>query len=256
MSQPLFGTGLAVLTPNLAGAVTPVVVGVLQDVSLDFSAKVVNLLGNLQVAVDKAKGEVAIGGKFKTGYFAGGLIAAILSGSTSAVGSQVAIMSETFTLAAGTYTTTKGALTVPGAAGDYGVFDTTANKFLVAVASAPATGQYVPATASGVMTFNATDNTHIMQVSYGYTAAAVGTTIQYNNQMMGTNTTFGFRLFNNYAAAAGGANIANSAGLYLPVVTIPKISFAFKNTGFMEKNVDFECSANAAGQVATIWTGN
>jgi len=95
-----------------------------------------------------------------------------------------------------------------------------------------------------------------MQVSYMYTAASTGTTISYTNQMMGTNTTFGLRLFNLYQAAASGANIASPAGIYLPVVSIPKLSLAFKNTGFMEKSVDFECSANAAGQVATLYTGN
>ena len=256
MSQPLFGTGQLVLSPNLAGTVTPVVVAVLQDISLDAAYSIVDLIGNLQAAVDKAKGQLKISGKFKTGYFSGGLIQAILAGSTSAVGSIQPVIAEQFTLAAGTYTTVKGALTVAGAAGDLGVFDTTANKFLTAVASAPATGQYVPATSSGVMTFAAADNTHVMQVSYLYTAAAVGTTITVNNQMMGTNTTFGMRLFNTYQAAAGGANIAAAVGIYLPVVTLPKIGFAFKNTGFMEKNVDYEISANAAGQLATLYTGN
>jgi len=256
MSQPLFGTGLATLTPTASGAQTPIVVAVLQDISLDVSGKIVDLIGNMQVAVDKAKAEVKWSGKFKSGYFAGGLIAAILSGSTSAVGSQQPIFGETFTLSGATYTTTKGALTIAGAAGDLGVFDTTANKFLTAVASAPATGQYVPATSAGLMTFAAADNTHIMQVSYLYTASAVGTTITYNNQYMGTNTTFAFRLFNNYQAAQGGANVAAAAGIYLPVVTIPKLSLAFKNAGFTEKSVDFECSANAAGLVGQVFTGN
>ena len=84
MSQPLFGTGLLTLTPNLAAPVTPTVVAVLQDISLDASFKIVDLLGNLQFPVDKAKAEGKLSGKFKTGYFAGGLINAILSGSTSA----------------------------------------------------------------------------------------------------------------------------------------------------------------------------
>jgi hypothetical protein len=256
MAQPLFGTGLATLTPTLSGAQTPIVVAVLEDISLDVSAKIVDLIGNLQVAVDKAKAEVKWAGKFKTGYFAGGLIAAILSGSTIAAGSQQPIFGETFTLAGTSYTTTKGALTIAGTAGDLGVFDTTANKFLTAVASAPAAGQYVPATSAGLLTFAAADTGHVMQVSYLYTASSTGTTITYNNQYMGTNTTFAFRLFNNYQAAAGGANVAAAAGLYLPVVTIPKLSLAFKNAGFMDKNVDFECSANAAGQVAQIYTGN
>lgn len=256
MAQPLFGTGQLVLSPNLAGTVTPIVVAVLQDISVDIAYTMVDLLGNLQFAVDKAKGQGKLSGKFKTGYFSGGLITAILAGSVSALGSQQPIISETFTLAAGTYTTTKGALTVAGAAGDLGVFDVTANKFLTAVASGPTTGQYVPATSAGVMTFAAADNAHIMQVSYAYTAAAVGTTITLQNQMMGVNTTFGMRLFNNYQAAAGGANSAAAVGIYVPVTSIPKLSLAFKNTGFTEKSVDWEASANAAGQILTAYTGN
>ena len=256
MAQPLFGTGQLVLSPNLAGAVTPTVVAVLQDISLDTSYTLVELIGNLQFAVDIAKGQGKLTGKFKSGYFAGGLISAILAGSTSAVGGVQPVIAETFTLAAGTYTTTKGALSTGGAAGDLGVFDVTANKFLTAVLSAPTTGQYVPATAAGVATFATADNGHIMQISYTYTAAAVGTTISFNNQMMGTNTTFGMRLFNTYQAAANGANIAAPVGIYLSVVSLPKLSLAFKNTGFMEKSVDFTCSANAAGSVATLYTGN
>ena len=258
MSQPLFGTGLLALTANLtSGQATPIQVAVLKDVSLDISYKVVDLIGNLQFPVDKAKAEAKMAGKAKSGYFAGGLINAILGGSTLAVGGVQPIFAEQFTLAGGTYTTTKGALTVAGSGGDLGVFDVTANKFLVAVASAPATGQYVPATSSGVMTFNATDNAHVIQVSYLYTAAAVGTTVTLTNQMMGVNSTFSLKLFNNYAAANPGAQAgAGAAGILLPVVTIPKLSMAFKNSNFMDKDIEFEVSASAAGSIATIYTGN
>ena len=253
MSQALFGSGLAVLTPILSsGTPTPIVVGVLQDISVDFSSKVVDLVGSLQFPVDKTKGESKVTGKFKSGYFAGGLIQAILSGATSAVGNNMAVANEQFTLAAGTYTTAKGALTLA----DLGVFDTITNKFLVAVPSGPTTGQYVPPTAAGVIVMAAADNGHVMQVSYSYSSASVGTTISYTNQPMGTNTTFAFRLFNQYQASTSTANSAPGAGLYLPVVTIPKLSLAFKNSGFMEKSVDFEASANTAGLVATVWTGN
>jgi len=254
MAQPLFGTGLLTLTPNLSGTVTPVQVAVLQDISLDASYKVVDLIGGNQFAVDKAKAEGKLSGKFKTGYFAGGLINAILAGSTSAVGSQVAVFSETQTVPTTPYqiTTTKGVLTVS----DLGVFDVTANKFLTCVASGPVTGQYSVAISTGVYTFAAADTTHVMQISYGYTAAAVGTTVTLTNQPMGTNTSFQMKLFNNYSAVAGSANIATSAGILLPVVTIPKLSFAFKNSGYFEKSVDFECSANAAGQICQFFTGN
>ena len=258
MSQPLFGTGLLALTANLAsGQATPIQVAVLKDVSLDVSFKVVDLVGNLQFPVDKAKAEGKMSGKFTTGYFAGGLINAILSGSSVAVGSSQAVFAESFTLAAGTYTTAKGALTIAGSAGDLGVFNVTQNKFMTAVASGPATGQYVPATSGGVMTFAAADNGNTIQVSYLYTASAVGTTISLTNQMMGINTTFSLKLFNQYASANPGAQSgAGNAGILLPVVTIPKLSFPFKNNNFLEKQGEFEVSANSAGQVAYFYTGN
>jgi hypothetical protein len=252
MSQALFGSGLAVLTPNLSGTVTPTVVGVLQDISVDISAKTVDLIGNLQVAVDKAKAEVKWSGKFKTGYFAGGLIQAILAGSTSAVGNNMAILNEAWAIPSTPYQVTVAQSSKWVA--DLGVFDVTANKFLTCVASGPVTGQY--AVSAGVYTFAAADTTHNVQITYSYSSTTQGTTINYTNQVMGTNTTFGFRLFNNYQTNSAMANSAPGAGIYLPVVTIPKLSLAFKNTGFMEKSMDFEASAAASGAVATIWTGN
>lgn len=252
MSQALFGSGLAVLTPTISGAVTPTVVGVLQDISVDFSYKTVDLIGSQQVAVDKAKAELKVSGKFKTGYFAGGLISAILAGSTSAVGNTMAILNEAWAIPGTPYQVTVAQSTKW--VKDLGVFDVTANKFLTCVASGPVTGQY--AVAAGVYTFAAADTTHNMQITYSYTSTTQGTTISLTNQPMGTNTTFRFDLFNNYQAASTMANSAPGAGIVLPVVTIPKLSLAFKNTGFMEKSVDFECSANAAGQVFYGYTGN
>ena len=254
MSQPIFGTGLLALTSNLSGVQTPIQVAVLQDVSLDIDFKTIDLVGNLQFPVDKAKGQGSAKGKFKTGYFAGGLVNAILSGSTVVAGSLVSIANESHTIPTTPYqvVTAQGALT----AQDLGVFDTILNKFDTCVSSGPTTGQYTVTLATGTYTFAAADTTHVVQISYLYTASSTGTTIALTNQMMGTNTTFSLRLFNNYSAAQGGANQASNFGIYLPVVTIPKLSFPFKNTGFMVNDVDFELSASAAGSILSIYTGN
>jgi hypothetical protein len=253
MSQALFGTGLLALTQNVSsGTPTPVQVAVLQDVSLDISFKTVDLLGNLQFPVDKAKGEGKISGKFKTGYFAGGLIQAILSGGTSAVGNTQAAFAESHAIPSNPYqvTVTNSAQWVA----DLAVFDVTSNAFKTKVASGPAAGQY--SVAAGVYTFAAADTGHTVQISYDYTAAAVGTTITYINQMMGQTTSYQLNLFNQYQAASSAANSAPGAGLMLPAVVLAKTSLPFKNTGFVEYDIDFEAYANAAGQVIYLYTGN
>ncbi len=248
MAQPLFGTGILALTA--AGTTpTPIQVAVLKDISVDISYTKKDLIGNLQFPVDSAKGEGKLTGKAKSGWFHGGLIAAILSGSTTVVGSSVGVFNE-----AAAVPTTPFQITVAGFAtwaSDLAVFDTTSQKFLTRVPSAPTTGQY--SVAAGVYTFAAADTAHIMSITYDKTAASVGTTIKLTNQMMGANTAFSLKLYNNYQGMAGGAN---SSGIYLPSVVIPKLSFAFKNSDFMEKSFDFEATADAAGNIVSVFTGN
>ena len=252
MAQALFGSGLLVLTPTVAGVVTPTQVAVLESINLDISLEEVLLYGNLQFPVDLAKGKGKISGKAKTGYFAGGLIQSILSGGTSAVGNTQAAFGESWTIPG-----TPFQVTVAHSAtwvSDLAVFDVTANKFLTRVASGPVTGQY--SVAAGVYTFAAADTTHIVQISYDWTAPAVGTTITYTNQMMGITTAFGLKLYNQYQAASSMANSAPGAAFYLPNVILSKTSLPFKNNGYMEYDIDFLAAANAAGQVILAYTGN
>jgi hypothetical protein len=248
MAQPLFGTGVLTITPS-GSPVTPVQVAVLKDVSLDESYELKKLVGNLQFAVDAAKGQGTITGKAKSGYFHGGLLAAILSGSTTTVGSTVMVYAES-----GTIPTTPFQITVSGSAtwlSDLAVFDVTAQKFLTRVASAPATGQY--SVAAGVYTFAAADTAHVVSITYDKTAAAVGTTVKLTNQLMGVNTAFSLKLYNNYQPQAGGPN---SFGVYLPRVIIPKISLAFKNNDYFEKGLDFEAIDDGLGNIMSVFTGN
>lgn len=251
MPQPLFGTGVLTITPVSSGTVTPTVVAVLKDISVDVSYQKKDLIGNLQFPVDSAKGQGQITGKAKSGYFAGGLISAILSGSTTTTGSKVGVFSEQ-----GTVPTTPFQITVSGSAtwlSDLGVYDVTAGKFLSRVAAGPASGQY--SVAAGVYTFAAADTGHIVQISYDKTMSAVGTTVTLTNQLMGTNSGFGMKLYNNYAAVNAVGGVPNSAGIYLPMVVIPKLSFAFKNADFFEKSIDFEALADSAGNVMYAYTG-
>ena len=248
MSQPLFGTGLLTLTP--AGTTpTPIQVAVLKDISFDISYTKKDLIGNLQFPVDSAKGEGKFTGKAKSGFFAGGLISSILSGSTTTTGSTIGIFGETWAIPSTPFTVTvaQSATWVS----DLGVYDATAMKFLTRVASAPATGQY--SVAAGVYTFAAADTGHNVQISYDYTSPTIGTTVKLTNQMMGANTVFGLKLYNNYQ---GNTNSAKSSGILIPAVVIPKLSLAFKNSDYMEKSIDLEVVADQYGNIGSFFTGN
>ena len=122
----------------------------------------------------------------------------------------------------------------------------TAGKYLSRVASAPTTGQY--SVAAGVYTFAAADTTHVVQISYNYTAASTGTTVAFANQLMGQNTTFKLELFNTYNGV--------KTGWILPAATFSKLSLAFKNTDYTETDLDFECFADASGNILYEYTSN
>ena len=112
------------------------------------------------------------------------------------------------------------------------------------VASAPATGQY--SVAAGVYTFAAADTGHNVAIRYSYTSASTGQTIAYTNQAMGSGVTFTLSAFNSY----GGQN----SGWRLWAATIPKLSLAFKNGDYVEKDIDFEGFADSSGRVIDFYT--
>ena len=86
MPQFAFGLGQLIVVPGTNTPLvraTPVMVGTLQDVSVNIDYDLKELWGNSQFPVDVARGKAKITGKAKSGQLGSGLIASVLSGSTT-----------------------------------------------------------------------------------------------------------------------------------------------------------------------------
>ena len=238
-----FGVGfLTVIAGN-----QPIPIGVLQDVSVDVSYTLKELIGQSQFALDIAKGEGKITGKatFKTVNSL--LLQQIMSGATVAAGNiQGAYLEGPSTPTANTITAVHGATFKQ----DLGVWDTTAQKWLTWVASGPTTGQYSVVTTTGVYTFAAADSAHLFALNYSYSVAATGVTLTLNNQLMGANTYFQLALFENYSSSP----IGGTTGKFMPNVVISKMTMGFKNQDYTGVEIDFQAIQNLAGQVYVDYT--
>ena len=247
MSQRVFGTGNLVLVP--AGAApTPIVVGVLQDISYDEKSTIKKLYGSKRVMIDAGAGETTHGGKIKSAVLNGPLIQALSYGATSVAGTQFGVANESATIPGTPFQVTSAHAATW--LSDLGVYDITAAKFLARVASAPATGQY--SVAAGVYTFASADTGHLVALNYDYTQASTGTTVTLTNQPMGSLNFFGMKLYNNFTDSSGVSN----SGIYFPRMFISDQSLAFKNTDFVAHDVTWEAMEDNAGNVRYLYTGN
>lgn len=239
--QYIFGTGALILIPPGANP-TPVQVGTLQEVSIDPEFQVKELRGQYQFPVAVAQTAASLKGTAKAGNINGALINAILAGASQTLGASVrGAINEV-----GTVPGTPFTITVANSATfleDCGVYDVTAQKPLVRVASAPATGQY--SVSAGVYTFAAADTAHKVWISYAYTST-VGTTVAYTNQLMGQGTQFKLRVFNQ--------SMGKFSGILLHAVQLSKLSFPFKNEDFLISDLGFAAFADSEGQVMTTYT--
>lgn len=233
--QVNFGIGGLWMIPQGANP-TPVPVGILSDISIDFAQDLKELNGQFKFAVDIAAGKVKLSGKAKSAQILGATVLSCLAGGTAATGATVGVVSE-----AGTIPATPFQVTVVNSATfvtDLGVYDTTAGKLLTRVASAPATGQY--SVAAGVYTFSAADTTHRVQIGYDYTTVA-GKTIHLSNGLMGAGTSFILKQHNYYRS--------QPLGWKFYAAYIPKLAFNLKSEAFTEVDVDLMFSADDNGDV-------
>lgn len=236
--QVEFGTGTMFAAP-FAGApsLTPVPFGVSQDITIDISFTVKQLYGQNQFPVAIGRGEAKISGKCKAAQFSAAAFNGIFAGGTVLTTGLLVALNEANTIAGATYTTSHAATFVD----DLGVYYTNTGVFFTKVTSAPAVGQYSVNPATGVYTFNATDNAALINVSYTYTVPSGQFRTTIVNTAMGSAPTFQVVLTNQYQG--------NQFTLKLYAALSSKLAFGFKNTDFVVPEFDFEAFANAAGQV-------
>lgn len=236
-SGTIWGTPLTDAYGNALANPTPVLVGVLQDVSVDISFDVKQLYGQNQfpVAIGRGKGKIDIKASF--GQLNGATLNNLIFGQTVTSGATLnyrdltgsAIPSSPFTVTP----------TVPSSgswAADLGVLDSNGVP-LTRVASAPTTGQY--SVAAGVYTFASGDTGKTVFISFQYTLTSTVAMSQIiSNVGMGAAPTFRFDLTSGYAAKGLSLSLFNCMST--------KLTLATKQDDFMSP--EFTASAFADGQ--------
>lgn len=238
-----FGSGLLIAT-NTASGSSPVQFGTLQDVSLDLSGTTKTLFGQNQLPVAIGRGEIKMSGKAKIGQISGELYSSLFFGSSSSSGTVKLASNEAGTVpSATTYT-----ITVTNSAtwtADQGVvYAATGLPLTQVAAGSEAQGKY--SVAAGVYTFDATDASASVLISYTYTSASSGSTIDLGNPLQGVQPVFSIILQRSYN------NVGERYKLWSCVSS--KLTVPTKMADFAITEFDFECFANAAGKTLTVYT--
>lgn len=243
-SGTLFGFPIA---GNIAPNPTPMKFGTLQDVSLDISGEIKQLYGQKQFPEAVARGKHKISGKARFASINGKLMNDLFFGLPLGAGMVKTALDEAQTVPATPFT-----ITVANAATfkqDWGVrylSGLSAGLLLTRVAASPTAGEYSVNSSTGVYTFAAADQGAALQISYTFTAAATGTQLNVTNQLMGFAPTIQVLLETVY-------NSSQFSVLLFSVVA-SKLSFATRQDDFFIPEFDFEAFANAAGQVADLYS--
>jgi len=246
LSQYNFGAGNFFAVPTGATP-TPVRCGVLQEVSIDFSASNKSLVGQYQYAAAIGRGQVKVTGKAKFANISAAAYNSLFFNNTVATGMTLFSIDELGTIPATPY-----AVTVANGATfsmDLGVVNATTGAPLTRVASAPATGQYSLNSATGTYTFAAADTGTSLLFCYTYINATRGYTVVLNNNLMGAAPTF----MGAFAGTFGGKQL----NMILNSLTSNKLSvIGTKLEDFSIPEVDFEASVNAANVLGLLSSDN
>ena len=189
---PLFDSfGNAIATP------TPVRIGTMQEMGLDFSGDIKELFGQNTFPVEAARGKTKLEGKVKGASINGAALNTLFLGQTMTTpGTQADYNTDN----TGTVlTSTTVTPTVPNSgtwSADGGVNDGNDTPF-TRVASAPTTRQY--SVSAGVYTFAAADNGLTVFISYRYTfASPLAKVITIANTAMGAAPSFAVAMICKY----------------------------------------------------------
>lgn len=249
----MFGSGKLIAVPtNLADGTaitnpTPVVLGTLQECTLDMSVDSKTLYGSKMYPIAVAQGKAKLGIKAKYAEISAAVMGSLFFGqnATNAIKDMALDVAASIPATPGPYTVTP---TVPSSGtyvADLGVFDATTGAQYTRVASAPATGQYSVNTSTGVYTFAAADQAKACLFNFEYTATS--TTAQLftiNNRQMGYTPSFSVMLKGSY----DGKDII--AKFYRGVSS--KLALPFKNEDFSVPDFEADFFANSADNVGWI----
>lgn len=242
-----FGVGVLIATTrtdaqgNLLAVPAPYRLGILQDVSTDFSFESKPLYGSGQLPVDVGRGKAKLAFSAKSADINAVALAALHFGITPAVGVKQPVID----FAASIPTTPYQVVITPPSSGtfvaDLGVQDTSGNVF-TRVASAPTTGQY--SVSAGTYTFAAADTGKAVLISYEYSAATGGIVVPMTNQLMGYSPSFSVILLNDSKGSKLTVKLTNCQS--------DKLSLPFKNEDYAIADFGFQAFDDGTGS-AGYW---
>lgn len=245
-----FGAGKLIAIPtNLADGTaianpTPVVLGTMQDISLDLSTEIKTLYGSKRypIAVGQGKGKTEI--KAKYAEIDGAILGSLFFGKAGTAGIKAAVFDSAATIPATPFEVT---ITPPNTGtfvADLGVMRTDTGVQLERVASAPATGQYMVNASTGKYTFAAADTGKPVAISYEYSAAAGGKVWTMTNEIMGYTPSFAMLLQNIFDG--------KSLVVKLNRCVSGKLSLPLKSDDFAIYDFEASAFADAAGSLGYI----
>lgn len=242
-----FGVGVLIATTrtdaqgNNLAVPAPYRLGILQDVSSDFSFEAKPLYGNAQLPIDQGRGKAKLSFSAKTADINAVALAALHFGITPAIGLKLPLLDQAASIPAGPYQITP---VIPGTGAfvaDLGVMDTSGNTFL-RVAASPGTGQYT--VSAGVYTFAAVDTGRAVLVSLEYSASTGGLVVPMTNQLLGYSPSFSVILYNDSKGSKLAVKLTNCQS--------DKLSLPFKNDDFVIADFGFMALDDGTGS-AGYW---
>lgn len=218
---------------------TPIKIGTLQGVDINFDQEIVRLTGANTFAEDLANGPATLTGSFEHGTIDANVVTKILAGTSVSSGYKK-LYKATATIPGSPYALTSAQSS--GFARDLGVLDSSSEPMTkVDSAATPSTGQYKAA--AGVYTFAAADTGKSVSYSHTYTVAGSGKTVAITNTVMGSSTKYLLGLYNS----------SDGFGIELRSVVIPKLGWAIKTGQWVLPKCDFEACADSSGAVSDVY---
>lgn len=245
----IFGTGsVFALVNNL----TPVKVGILQDIEIDITAAVAELYGQYQFPVGVGRGKGKITGKAKLGQFDLTLFNSLFYGGTvDTVQYRKVIESSAATAGASLATFAVGNIG-SSAVTDLGLYySATGVQLSYSTAAAPTIGNYTM-TSTGLYTVSTAETSSTpFLVSYDYLSTGTGNQLVIANQLMGVQPVFAIELWEGFTDFSGRTNF----DLKLNRCIASKFNIPLKNSDFSIQDFEFSAFADSAGNIGTVGVG-
>lgn len=245
----VFGAGKLVAVPltdslgNTLSNAQPVLLGTMQDVSVDISVDIKELYGSKRYPVAIGQGKGKIGIKAKYADINAGAVGALFYGKSASNGIKGVASDVAASVPAATPYTVTPAMPSSGTfVADLGVWDANTGAQLQPVASNPTTGQYA-VSALGVYTFAAADASRALLFNAEFTATSTSAqTFALTNDLMGFTPSFSVYL---REAAPDGKTLT----LKFNRASSGKLSLPFKSDDFAQSDFEASCFADSANNI-------